>query len=396
MHYGVPRICEQRGALAHLYTDIAATTGWPRLLKHIPPILRPKALNRLLGRIPKDIPANKLTAFNSLGLEYWLRIARARSASELTAIHLDVGRRLCELANRSGFKGATHLYAFSSAGREFLEAGKNAGLHTIIEQPAMPKQVMENILRPEYERYSHWEHPPSMDRYHDDFVRRQWAEWRCADTIVVPSSYVAQGLREIGAPMDGCVVVPYGVDSSFRRIGRHAHNGPLRVLTVAGVRLLKGPQYTMLASKMLANEVEFRLVGPISISPSGHRELSRHVCLTGQVARSEIFAHYEWADVFLLPSLCEGMATVLIEALSAGLPIIATPSAGIAIRNGIDGFLVPSCDAEAIAARLDQLACNPTLLAQMSTNARERSQEFTLQAYGDRLFSALGATCEAG
>ena len=92
-------------------------------------------------------------------------------------------------------------------------------------------------------------------------------------------------------------------------------------------------------------------------------------------------------DVFLLPSVSEGSAGVCYEALAAGLPVITTPNAGSVVRDGIDGFIVPIRSPEAIIEKLDRLASDPDLLAFMSKNARERSADYTLERYGERLLS---------
>ena len=83
------------------------------------------------------------------------------------------------------------------------------------------------------------------------------------------------------------------------------------------------------------------------------------------------------------------MATSLIEALAAGLPVITTPNSGVKLRDGIDGFVVPIGDSDAIARCLDRLSSDPHLRAQMSQNAKERSVEFSLIAYGERLLSEI-------
>jgi len=79
----------------------------------------------------------------------------------------------------------------------------------------------------------------------------------------------------------------------------------------------------------------------------------------------------------------------LIEALSSGLPVIATENSGLEINDGVDGFRVPVRSPDAIAERLNQLASDRTLLAEMSRNAKKRSEEFTLEAYGERLYRAI-------
>jgi len=100
-------------------------------------------------------------------------------------------------------------------------------------------------------------------------------------------------------------------------------------------------------------------------------------------------AQYGWADVFLLPSLCEGSATVIYEALGYGLPVVCTPNAGSVVRDGLEGFIAPVRDATAIARRIEELAQDVELRARMSAQAKARAVEFTVAAYGQRLLAAL-------
>ena len=111
--------------------------------------------------------------------------------------------------------------------------------------------------------------------------------------------------------------------------------------------------------------------------------------VVGAVPRSQIGEHYSWADVFVLPSICEGSATVCYEALAHGLPVITTPNSGSVVRDGLEGFIVPIRDADAIADRLVRLTRSDGLLDAMSRNARARAMEFTVEKYGERLVKAL-------
>jgi len=131
------------------------------------------------------------------------------------------------------------------------------------------------------------------------------------------------------------------------------------------------------------------MVGPLDITPHAQKSLSILVNLLGAVPRSEIQRHFAWADVFLLPSICEGSATACYEALAYGLPVIATPNTGSVVRDGLDGYIVPIRDSEAITDRIERLAANRDLLAAMSQSALKRASEYTLEKYGERLLSQL-------
>ena len=131
------------------------------------------------------------------------------------------------------------------------------------------------------------------------------------------------------------------------------------------------------------------MVGAVQVLPEAERRLREHVQLTGAIPRADVAAQYDWADVFLLPSLCEGSATSTYEAMFQGLPVICTPQTGSVVRDGGDGFIVPARDADAIAEKLELLAAKPGLLAELSENARQYAANFTLEKYGERLIAAF-------
>jgi glycosyltransferase involved in cell wall biosynthesis len=157
------------------------------------------------------------------------------------------------------------------------------------------------------------------------------------------------------------------------------------------VCLRKGAPYMLEAARALKGLAEFRWCGALQLLPEAARRLGEYVDLRGPVPRPQMAEHYAWADVFLLPSICEGSATVCYEALAAGLPVITTPNAGSVVRDGLEGFIVPIRDVGAIADRLERLAGDRELLEEMSRRAAERAKEFTLEKYGARLIRALAA-----
>ena len=389
LHYGAARSLERKGALGTLFTDICAAKGWPSLLRTIPRSLRPAALRRLLGRIPVGIPSQKIEMFPQLGIAYQWRLSKCKSEGDRIHAHLQMSKQFCERIVRHGFKGATHVYTFSCAGLEIIEAARSLGVRSVVELPLAASDLEHEILREEWTRYPDWEPFSRGNEEREEFAARQRKEWDAADTIVVPSKFVASSLERAGISSDRYTIVPYGVSDFSRQTDRAPHDGPLRILTVGSVTLRKGPQYTFETSKLLGKEFDFRLVGGCSFSEPVKRELGKRLHLVGDVPRSEVRDHFQWADVFLLPSLCEGMATVLIEALSSGLPVIATENSGLEINEGVDGFLVPVRSPDAIAERLNQLASDRTLLSEMSRNAKKRSEEFTLEAYSERLYRAM-------
>jgi hypothetical protein len=390
MHYAVPRLLHQAGLLEHFYTDICAIKGWPRLLTSIPTPLQPKGIQRLLGRIPQGIPPAQITAFNHLGWSYAKKLRQAHTTAETTAAFLWSGKTFCKLVLEQGLTPNTGIYTFNSAGLEILQAARQQNLPTVMEQTIAPRALERQLLDTEQQAHPNW-HPlfgndPSLTEYID----REQQEWQTAGLILCGSEFVRDGIAACGGPVDRCRVIPYGVDLPIAPIDRLPHNGPLRILTVGSIGLRKGSPYVLAAARQLRGKATFRLVGSVhDLTTDIQSQLADNLELIGSVPRSQIREHYAWADVFLLPSICEGSATVTYEALATGLPVICTTNTGSVIRDGQEGFIIPMRDATAIATKIEILAQDPDRLAQMSINARQRAQEFTLEAYGQRLISLL-------
>jgi glycosyltransferase involved in cell wall biosynthesis len=102
--------------------------------------------------------------------------------------------------------------------------------------------------------------------------------------------------------------------------------------------------------------------------------LESHVECIGRVASSELAAFYRAAKVVVVPSAYEGLPYVILEAMRFGAPVVATRVSGNpeAIEDGATGFLVPTDDPEALAARCVQILRDPALARRLAAAARDR------------------------
>jgi len=95
-------------------------------------------------------------------------------------------------------------------------------------------------------------------------------------------------------------------------------------------------------------------------------------------------------DLFVLPSLAEGISNTVLEAMACGLPVVATAVGGNPelVEDGICGRLLPAADSEVLADTLRQYLADPQRLASEGTASRERAVErFSLDAMVDRYLS---------
>jgi len=161
------------------------------------------------------------------------------------------------------------------------------------------------------------------------------------------------------------------------------------VLTVGAVGLRKGSPTVLETAKLAGPRCEFRMVGALNLSAAALASMAGHVDVRGPVPRSSIRDHYAWADVFFLPSVCEGSATVVYEALAAGLPVLTTPNTGSVVTHGRDGWLAPVGAAKEMAERLLWIRENLDDLAEFSARALEKARHYDTASYGQRLLQSL-------
>jgi glycosyltransferase involved in cell wall biosynthesis len=391
-HYAIPKTVHQLGLLGRFYTDLWSGKYWGRLIELLPARVRPDALKRLIGRSAAGIPSQLVTEFPALALGYALRRKRARNASEELQVHMEMGKRFCGRIIRHGLDGCDGVYTTNSQGLELLAHAKQKGLRALMEQTIAPYAFERQLLAEEWERFPGWEQPMEPAREASEaFAARERHEWAQCDRVLCGSDFVKEAIRSVGGPAHQCEVVPYGFDFPARKSESRTREsgGPLRVLTVGTVCLRKGISYFAQAAEKLHGRMVFRAVGPCRLHAPGREKLRAVVELVGPVPRSEVQAQFEWADVFLFPSLCEGSATVCYEALAAGVPVICTPNSGSVVRDGVEGFLVPIREVEPIVERLRELDADRRLLARMSEAALARREFFTMDAYAGRLKQAL-------
>jgi glycosyltransferase involved in cell wall biosynthesis len=390
-HYSATKVLHRAGMLGRLYTDVYVNPLAPlmRLLAMIPSRLRPSWMERLLGRTDHEVPGDKVVSFGVFGLGYSWQARRARDSQALSRVYLGAARAFTRRVIRQGLDGADVVYGCDGASLELFEHAKGRGIPCVLEQTIAPQAIASALLKEEAERWPGWEPGLQIGAGGDGFTERQEAEWGLADLIAGASAFVIESLRQCRVPASKCRLVPYGIPierfASVRQ-GRTRGTGKLRVLFVGGVGLRKGVPYLLEALRALdSTQFEVRLAGPVALNPVRLEPYRAMATLLGPVPRRRIGELYAWADVFVLPSICEGSAVATYEALASGLPVIATPNTGAWMRDGIEGTVVPVRDVPALAGAIDRFRRDRDFLGFCSGNVMEGRERLGLDAYQGRV-----------
>jgi glycosyltransferase involved in cell wall biosynthesis len=230
----------------------------------------------------------------------------------------------------------------------------------------------------------------------------RWALRRAAATIVL-SDATLDALRPY-APGVRWRVVPNGVPlNAWRPSDADSHDAAatgLKLIFLGNLTRRKGAYDLIAAVEAAARQgvrVSLALAGG-EVEPGQRLEIERRIadspcasqiCLLGLVHGDEKHAALSEADCVALPSYAEGLPMALLEGMAAGLPAIATRVGSIPalVDDGVEGFLVPAGDVDALAERMCCLAQDPGLRRRMAQNARNRvERDFSQRAMAERVF----------
>lgn len=277
-------------------------------------------------------------------------------------------------------------------GLRTLEHARSQGTHAILNYPSAHHRRARRILAEEAQTW------PRLAGTLGSHAHPGWLQGRIdkecalADLILVGSRFARDSFTEEGFPSQKVAVLPYGVDNErFSPRGHDYDDDVFRILFVGQITQAKGIGYLLQAYQAVQSpDTSLTLVGDFVGPPSAfapYRHLFHHI---RHVPHGLLPDYYRSADVFVFPTLSEGLGHVVLEALASGLPVITTfQGPNQVVRDGIDGFLVPLRNKEAIIDRLRTLRADPALLRRMSLNARDRASHFSWDSYSANALGLL-------
>lgn len=220
---------------------------------------------------------------------------------------------------------------------------------------------------------------------------------RRADAVVVLAQRTADLLAADGVRSDRLHVVPSGFEpEAFDGTGRDAfpHLGRPRVGYVGRLVPAKRPDLLVEAFSAVSDAAFLVVVGD---GPWRHRverlaseQLSAdRVHLQGFVEHDEVPAVLASLDLLVLPSAYEELGSVLVEAMAAGVTVVASRVGGIpeVVLEGETGLLVPPGDVHALADALERLVADPELRARLGAAARQRATAYSWPSLSRRLLA---------
>ena len=317
-------------------------------------------------------------------------------------------KRVIKRVAMSGKDAVFHVRSGAGQGGAIGEARKR-GMKVLVDHSALHPAQTEANLKADCER---WGEPlpiaPNAGVWKN--VLKDCAE---ADILMVNANHIRDSFVERGYDPKKVRVVYLGVRDDFRdvrikQLETGKNNEVPRVLFTGNFSLLKGAEY-LLESLQILNErgvkVHYDVVGVVSAPKAMlehfNAETQRRradtlnsklqtsnlpITFHGPVPQDDLKAFLSESDIYLFPSLADGCAQSGMEALTAGLPVVATYQSGLPITDGETGCVVPMKDAAAIANKIEWLIAHPEERERLGRNAAKMMREnYTWEKYAENV-----------
>lgn len=342
---------------------------------------------RLYTALPKsrfgDFPRGRITSWLDLTLEERLPLGR-RHVREARKIRRFGGR----LARAVATAAPDALVVWSSFGYEALQ--RFSGLRVVVRDSHHIDHVDE-VLREEYGRLGIPDAWPDRTFWNE----RERAEYDVADLLLVPGENVRASMVSRGVDPAKVRVITLAIDlDTFRPPEDVAAQLPLEVMYFGTLSVRKAvPRIIEMARRMSPKVARFTLIGPLE--PECERvirgRVPSHVRILPAMSRAEAAAHLQRGHIYLFPSLEEGYAQTVPQAMACGLAGIVTTATGSVehVVEGETGFRIAPGDVDAAERALERLAGDLPLLQRLRTNASRVARSRPWSAYRQEVVQAI-------
>lgn len=276
---------------------------------------------------------------------------------------------------------------------------KNADVIKILDMSSASSKTIADIIQEECKKDY-----PLLDTmvykkkvYSEEAVADNIQEIQLADYLLAGCQFVVNSLLDSGVSREKIKLVPYGIDiETFRYVQKQErNNGTLTFLFVGRVEAAKGIWYLLEAfrnPKITERNVKLRVIGDIRTSLDHLEKYRKNVTFEGMKLPGEMPQIYLDSDIYILSSLWEGFSLSLLEAMSVGMPAIASrPSSGPDVISDYEnGIMIDPANTESIVKAVIWFDEHRNQIPQMSAAARKRIEEkYTLEKYYERLDNAV-------
>jgi len=293
------------------------------------------------------------------------------------------------------------VYAYEDGALETFKAAKHLGITCVYDLPIAYWETGRRLMKEEADRLPKWAATLGGGIKDSELkLLRKEKELEIADVVVGPGSFVMDSLPDWSQKKKK-IISPFGSpnsisnDTNLENKKSNKDVKKLRVLFVGSMGQRKGLGDLFQAMQLLNNpNIELVVLGSLLAPMEFYKNAFQNFTYESVRSHPEILKLMRTCDVLCLPSIVEGRALVMQEAMSQGLPIIITPNTGGGdlIIEGETGFLVPIRNASLIAEKINWFFENKNQLLHMGENAKKHASNYTWENYAKIIVDELKQT----
>jgi glycosyltransferase involved in cell wall biosynthesis len=391
--YAIPLSLEKENLLFKVFTDCHPEKLVQSTVKQLDIFTgaRFNLYTTLMKRHCNDLPKHKICGLGVSGYAYNF----LRSSKKSYIEGFKVGLKISELIARKMqpyVEEFDSVYSFALSAHICKKFIPSKSL--IMSQMHIPLVSLMDIIEKEEKFHADWfDHSVNHYKNSESLVRNiEKMDLQAADLILAPSEFVRNTLldryefdenRILLSPYTAPMWLnnfPSSVNSSQKYLKNNYDNEKTKILFVGEVGIRKGiPTLLQALSKLSKKKFDARIVGQINIPTKKVKEYSDICTFLGKLSKQDLANQYQWADIFVFPSLGEGSAGVIYEAMAFGLPIITTFSSGSHVRDDIEGYIVPEGNIDALVDRITVYMNDKDCLMRHSLNSWNRVKDFSIE-----------------
>jgi len=295
-------------------------------------------------------------------------------------------------------KQITAVYGYEDGALHTFIQAKKIGVKCIYDLPIAYWETGRKLMFEEAERLPAWAGTLGGGiKDSAEKLDRKTRELELADVVIAPGEFVIDSLPD-WAKTKQLLMTPFGSPSTgvnLETLQETRNKRKLRVLFAGTMSQRKGLGDLFSAMKLLnRNEIELVVMGSLMAPLEFYKKQFPDFTYLPGRPHDEVLSLMRTCDVLCLPSIVEGRALVMQEAMSQGMPIIITANTGGAdlIEPGKTGFLVPIRSSEAIAEKLNWFLENKSKIPEMGKMAQRHAAKYTWERYGSKIVASL-LTC---
>ena len=284
-------------------------------------------------------------------------------------------------------KNATAVYTYEGIAFDVLKQAKMKNRFSWYEMVSQHELFFHDLLAEQIRKYPQLKSPyysNLLENVNSDYVKKKNSELELADRIICNSSFTKETIRYAGLQTVKVKIIPLGSPAPSTQIKNRP--GKMKFVYAGNQSVRKGIHILIEAWKKSGigqTEADLFLVGSRDLPDDFYMNLPENIKIMANIPHHELIDLFNETSMFVLPTLADGFGMVITEAMSQGVPVLATFNCAgpDLITHGFNGLLVEAGNLDALVEQLKWAVYHPSEVGQMGIKALEKASQWQWSDY---------------